>query len=388
MHASHRWGDNCYCDNQIKNNGSLETSMEYTCFEHCAGDWSQICGGFGSASFYEACTGDDCFQNREIGPLATAALGAGLPTSTTSVPKATPTAITCAWSDGRNYTEGGQTFEIECWQNHLGGDLTRKTTSDMEQCLAYCAEVQNCVAVVWTPSDGMCYSKNSTMGRANTDGGCITGLLGSDPPASSSIAATSIATIHAASSASTATTAAIILSAATSKTTTAIASAATPSTSAAASTCPALDGQTVVNDGKNYTIGCDIDHVGGDATSLPGSAIDDCLTACSTYKGCLGVSYNIGQGLCWIKTTIPPTSSVSGVIAGILEDGRSTSASTSVSAKVRSFPVACSVDCAVEPHDAWYLPEITLTNSFQSRRHFKTASRHEHVHAHKHHTRG
>lgn len=105
-------------------------------------------------------------------------------------------------------------------------------------------------------------------------------------------------------------------------------SSAGSSVSASASSCPSLDGQDVINNGKNYTIACKTDHLGGDATYMPGTSITSRLTSCSNYAGCLDVVYAIEEGLCWIKTTINPASANSEVIAGVVNSGSSALAST------------------------------------------------------------
>lgn len=310
----------------MKNNGSLVTSPDYTCFVHCPGDWSQICGGFGSANFYEACVGNNCFQNSAgIGPLATAALGAPLPTQTTSSVNAAATAlaahpsITCNWSDGRSYTQGGKTFEIKCLQNwQWQGDISHITTSNMEACLAYGAGVSGCVAVVYSPGTGYCAAKNSSVGLHNFDAAAWAGIMLDTAYTNRLLELVTTPSSKAASS------------------TKAITAAATPT--GPAINCPAANGSViaVANSGKSYTVLCDTDHIGGDASSSSAPDMNACMAMCANHKGCLGVTFNTMNQWCWIKTMLNPSNVDSSTIAAVVLPGAPSYSSSTEASKLKT----------------------------------------------------
>lgn len=81
------WGNQCWCDNIIENNATTASDPNYACWQRCATDELQYCGGWGSLQVYEACSGDGCHANVVYSTLTTAA-----PTWTDTATGAAPTA--------------------------------------------------------------------------------------------------------------------------------------------------------------------------------------------------------------------------------------------------------------------------------------------------------
>lgn len=66
------WGDNCYCDNEIRHNVSTVNSKNYPCWVRCPNSDTEWCGGQGSGSLYQACSGDACRANNAFPAQITA----------------------------------------------------------------------------------------------------------------------------------------------------------------------------------------------------------------------------------------------------------------------------------------------------------------------------
>ena len=75
--------------------------------------------------------------------------------------------LTCPGSDGTIFTSNNDTFVIQCYQDHFGGDIGSGTTASLAACIALCTSTTNCIDVSFVPTDyyhpsvGTCWMKNS-----------------------------------------------------------------------------------------------------------------------------------------------------------------------------------------------------------------------------------
>ncbi|KAL6715397.1 hypothetical protein ACLMJK_006358 [Lecanora helva] len=75
-----------------------------------------------------------------------------LPTSATAV---------CPQNNNTLYSTGGQQYEVTCGRDYKGTELTPSTTKTLQDCLAACAKMSNCVAANWAPGTATCWPKSS-----------------------------------------------------------------------------------------------------------------------------------------------------------------------------------------------------------------------------------
>ncbi|KAK3639348.1 hypothetical protein LTR56_012516 [Elasticomyces elasticus] len=210
--------------------------------------------------------------------------------------------------------------------NYLTGDYT--------QCEPYC-DLQGCDAWVWAPGTdggGACYLKHAPVSAV---------------PATAANAAQWVAGVVVQSSVSTSS-ATISRSGSASSMSTAM-----PSTSAA---CPAVNNTQITDvNGKNYTIICSSDTVGGSfATSLFNSGdFTQCMGACDNNTGCIAWTwqpYGPGMGgVCYLKNTDRKAApGGSALVAGLLVPPtpgavtRSSSSSSSRASSSSSRPASSS----------------------------------------------
>ncbi|EXJ57798.1 murein transglycosylase [Cladophialophora psammophila CBS 110553] len=69
--AGSEYADECYCGNSIPDSGKPVPGVIGACTMKCAGDNSEFCGGAGTISLYQKCSGDSC-KNAQFGPGSSA----------------------------------------------------------------------------------------------------------------------------------------------------------------------------------------------------------------------------------------------------------------------------------------------------------------------------
>ncbi|OQU99815.1 hypothetical protein CLAIMM_05396 [Cladophialophora immunda] len=69
--AGSEYADECYCGNSIPDSGKPVPGVVGDCTMSCAGDDSEFCGGSGTISLYQKCSGDSC-TNAQFGPGSSA----------------------------------------------------------------------------------------------------------------------------------------------------------------------------------------------------------------------------------------------------------------------------------------------------------------------------
>ncbi|KAK5743976.1 hypothetical protein LTR17_002314 [Elasticomyces elasticus] len=253
--------------------------------------------------------------------------------STSTQASASPT------SNCRNNTlvsDNGRPHTLYCGSDTTQGAYAELNylTGDYTQCEPYC-DLQGCDAWVWAPGTdggGACYLKHAPVSATPaTAANAAQWVAGIVVP---SIVSSSSATISRSGSASSMST-------------------AMPSSSTA---CPAVNNTQITDvNGKNYTIICSSDTVGGSfATSLFNSGdFTQCMGACDNNTGCIAWTwqpYGPGMGgVCYLKNTDRKAApGGSSLVAGLLVPStpgtvtRSSSSSSSRTSSSSSRPASSS----------------------------------------------
>lgn len=250
-------------------------------------------------------------------------------------PSAAPTAISCPASNGQPFVANGQTFTLECFLDHTGGDTGLTYQSTYAGCVSNCAATSGCLAASWVASNGFCYVKN-VLNTANTNSGVWGARLGaattstSAPPSPASSTSTSASTstskstsapTSASTSSSTSAPTSVSTSASTSasvstptsipsstsisnSTSTTTSSTATPTVigTSGSLTCPGSHGSRYIDaSGTNFLIECYTDRQGADIHNQNANNLTACMSACANYPGCVDATYVVSQTQCWMK---------------------------------------------------------------------------------------
>ena len=157
----------------------------------------------------------------------------------------------------------GRTFTTACQQDTTGPVLSI-SNAGLYDCIQSCAAVKACAAVSWTA--GTCYQKSST---------------------GSLVPSNSVSTFY------------------------------DYSASSNAPICPSSDGQTYTSTKQSFVIGCGIDYPGiGDMGPSSQPDLRTCIDTCDSTTGCVAVAYS--GNTCYLKNTIGPASSNSGVQSAVV----------------------------------------------------------------------
>lgn len=209
----------------------------------------------------------------------------------------------------------GGTYEIRCAGETTGGGTNAGAARDFNHCMALCDQRAGCGAWTYT---GNCYLKLSGTIRfqtgtfpANRVAGIRNGQASGAP---SSAPAAAVSSTAVAASSSVPVSYATAISSAT--------SAPSSAPSQVSYSCPAVDGQTVVDStGGTYTIKCGGDTTGGGNSAGDSPDFNGCMTKCDNTAGCGAWTYN---GNCYLKiagdiqfaTGTFPASQVAGIRNG------------------------------------------------------------------------
>ena len=207
---------------------------------------------------------------------------------------ACPAQPTCSQDDKCSFLTNGQTFEINCATDFVGGDLRSVQASTLAECVDTCGATDTCVAISYVGQD--CYLKDVLEpGVPNND--IIGAYLPSRVSSSSDVSAIQTSTTATVTSVIT-----VTPSAATSSP----ASASTPGALCPATyTCPENDGcRRIGADGRTFVLTCGHDVYGSDYSSTGADSLGDCTEACSAAPQCVAASYVGGKsaGQCYLKT--------------------------------------------------------------------------------------
>ncbi|THX21883.1 hypothetical protein D6D12_09669, partial [Aureobasidium pullulans] len=209
----------------------------------------------------------------------------------------------------------GGTYEIRCAGETTGGGTLAGAARDFNHCMTLCDQRAGCGAWTYT---GNCYLKLSGTIRfqtgtfpANQVAGIRNGQASGAP---SSAPAAAVSSTAGAASTSLPASYATAISSAT--------SAPSSAPSQVSYSCPAVDGQTVVDStGGTYTIKCGGDTTGGGNSAGDSPDFNGCMTKCDNTAGCGAWTYN---GNCYLKiagdiqfaTGTFPASQVAGIRNG------------------------------------------------------------------------
>lgn len=98
-------------------------------------------------------------------------------------------------------------------------------------------------------------------------------------------------------------------------------------TSAQAAACPSSNNTSVKTaNGLAYTVSCGTDRAGGDLSSAYASSFGACISSCSTTSSCVAAAYT--QGICYLKSSLVPTTPASNVNVAALNSAIAAVAST------------------------------------------------------------
>lgn len=214
------------------------------------------------------------------------------PASSTTSTVASPssTALSCPSSNGTTYTANGASYLVECFTDHLGGDLSSTRTSTLDACITTCSTTTGCIAVSWVPgAPGFCYM-HSTLTAASTNNGVWGAVL------TSSAVVTSSSVSKTPSPSST-------LATVTTSTSPSATATSTPSILA----CPANNGTKITSGAASFQVQCFVDHAGGDFKSSQTATLNDCITTCAGASGCVALSWvpgSAGLGWCYLKNVM------------------------------------------------------------------------------------
>lgn len=228
--------------------------------------------------------GSACYMKSEaIGPQSNSNVWGAVKKITSS---SVTTGNTCPSADGTTVTEAnGQSFNIHCGTDYLGGDLSSQMTDSFDSCLTLCESTIGCVALSWVgPAPGWCYVKSQL----------------SQPVSNNAVWA---AVLSAAASTTTTTSTTSVVSQ-----TNAATSSSTPSsvTVTTGVTCPSSNGTIATEpSGQQFMVDCFVDSFGGDLSSALTQSFDACLSLCDSTAGCVAVSWvGPAPGYCYMKNDL------------------------------------------------------------------------------------
>ncbi|KAF2811261.1 uncharacterized protein BDZ99DRAFT_570493 [Mytilinidion resinicola] len=96
---------------------------------------------------------------------------ASAPSTSTATATPSPSTISCPASHGLVYISTNSIFKIECYTDHLGGDMGLSWEYSLQSCIETCDAMAECVDVSYRPgSPGPCYMKAAVL-NTGTDPG-------------------------------------------------------------------------------------------------------------------------------------------------------------------------------------------------------------------------
>ncbi|EXJ54754.1 murein transglycosylase [Cladophialophora yegresii CBS 114405] len=93
--AGTEYSKECYCGNSIPESGKPIPGVVGDCTMKCSGDDSGFCGGAGTISLYQKCSGDSC-TNAQVGPGSSAPVQVANPPPAASAPASAPASSSAA----------------------------------------------------------------------------------------------------------------------------------------------------------------------------------------------------------------------------------------------------------------------------------------------------
>ncbi|KAK1749886.1 glyoxal oxidase [Echria macrotheca] len=202
--AGTEYSGECYCGNTFANGAVATPVGADECSMICNGNSGETCGGPNRLNVYGYKTITTTSSTTSTTP-PTSTPTTTTPTSPTSTPAATPTVVACPESNGTTYTSvNGKTFLLECYVDHLMGDMAMQYTNSYALCIEACSLTAGCISFAWVPgAPGPCYMKSST-GAPNTNAGVWGAKIVDFGSSSSSIPTTTPTTITSSSTSSSA----------------------------------------------------------------------------------------------------------------------------------------------------------------------------------------
>jgi hypothetical protein len=107
---------------------------------------------------------DTAYAKRSVGQVSSSAESGPVGKAVVS---ALAAPLTCPGSDGTIFTANKQSFLVQCYQDHFGGDIGSAITSSLNACIALCTSTADCIDVSFVPTDyyhpgvGTCWMKSS-----------------------------------------------------------------------------------------------------------------------------------------------------------------------------------------------------------------------------------
>ncbi|KAL3426463.1 WSC domain-containing protein-like protein 5 [Phlyctema vagabunda] len=313
----------CYCGNTLASGAT--NSTESDCSYTCSGDSSELCGGSNRLTVY--------MRNSTSSAVTTTTRSSGQAASTSSVAE-----LSCPGSDGQSYqASSGTNFQVQCYNDHAGGDMGMEYTSSLIGCIQACDSASGCVSYSWVSSmngqNNPCYLK-SIIGADTQSSGVWGGkaiVLGPKSSTTTTSAASSTTTSAASSTSIT-----ISVSNSTiSSRTTQISGTSTSSISTSTNiACPEFDGlQYQAVSGKIFVVDCYNDNTGQDLTMQYTTSLAGCINYCDSTPGCVAYSWvstqNGPTNPCYMKSSVGSDVSNAGIWGGRIVPKASTSTTRS-----------------------------------------------------------
>lgn len=288
------YASECYCGNSLDSGATLQPASD--CTQTCSGNSTQLCGAGDRLTLY--------YSDSPIVSTTSSARRSSAPYSSSAAASPTSSSLVCPDSNGALYTAAsGSIYQVECSNDHAGGDLSLLYTTSLTACIDACDSTATCqswsyVATVNGVSNP-CYLK-SDVGADQANSGVMGGKLvstavglGITSPSSSS----NSITISTSSS-----------------------SSAPTSTGLG---CPASDGATYTGaSGKTYRVECFVDHVGGDILMQYVDSLTACIITCDLTTDCVAWSYapnpDTSTSPCYMKNLVGDGISNPNVMGGEL----------------------------------------------------------------------
>lgn len=165
----------CYLDDPGTNLEMVYESTLVDCVEAC--DSVAECVGFvwqSNANGYN----NPCYLKSAVGIVADDTIWGGI------LVTAAPYTLSCPASNGTEYTTSdGKVWDLECYTDHSGGDLSTVYVESYLACVQACDTTSSCVGFSWASTKNgahnPCYLKSS-IGAAVADSHVWGGILASD----------------------------------------------------------------------------------------------------------------------------------------------------------------------------------------------------------------
>jgi len=320
------YGTECYCGNSIGSSGV--TMPASGCNMACGGNPLELCGGSSRLSLYALNgTGVPSASSTTSQSSTTAAS-----TTSTAAPTATSVPLSCPASNATIYTSANnESFLLECYIDHYGGDLSMVLASTYQQCCEACSTTTSCIAFSWIPGDSSpCYMK-SVLGEGQVNnlvwGARMTSSSTSTSATTSSSSTTSSYTSSASSQSST-----------TTSTSTSSATAAATSLS-----CPTSNATYYVTNGQTFILECYVDHSAGDLSMVRVSSYAACADSCANTASCVAFSWQPGiNNPCYMKKAVGAGLTNNGIWGGQVAHLTTSTSSTSTYASSSSTSTSTS----------------------------------------------